>query len=503
MTWNSSWSSSLSCNPVSPRHTQPPSQILLACLPQQSSFPPPAPQPCGPGHAPSSPWATLSPGWSPEHKTQEGCEGPSEAPSSPPCASRGEGEGRQGAPGPPGPTSGSQGSAAAWWIRQQLGLGLSCPGAGRDPRWGCVSPMSLMATSRKGCSGLLRYSRLWCRCSSSLVLSPMSWREHKGQGWHRPSPPPRTGLPCLPLSRHPGRPASGWLVLGCGGSRGQGAPRGTAAPPCHQGPARQGLHQHPRAAAAGRGTAATPREEHWGKRGSSRLGAGLWGHPHQALADPPGLLCLQQLLELLVLQELGTFVEGAPRGLQSSKDQEMAPLPRVQGLGVPGQSRGEARSGGPNSGLRHLQAPLGRPWGLRALGLCGHALLLPSSAGLGRAGVGIAPAHLLSCCQLRGCRQGGAPSPPQGLRRLGPNWGTFRGLRDPHLSHVVVLVMQVEEERHQALLHILPHLLCVGADCNLHCIPAEEDGELSHAAGLLGGEKKGGRTSVLAPPSPW
>ena len=93
---------------------------------------------------------------------------------------------------------------------------------------------------------------------------------------------------------------------------------------------------------------------------------------------------------------------------------------RGTGPGGPWAGRGEARAGHPNRGLRHLQAPLGSPRGLQCLGLCGRALL-PSCAGSGRAGVGNVPAQLLRCCQLCGCRQGGALSPAQGLQRLGPS----------------------------------------------------------------------------------
>ena len=166
------------------------------------------------------------------------------------------------------------------------------------------------------------------------------------------------------------------------------------------------------AAAVGRGTDASPTCWALGERGFSRPSVGLRGHPYQAFTDPPCLLCLQQLPELPLLQELGSSKEGFPSGLQSSRDWEMTPPPRRQDLGVPGQSRGAARVGGPNRGLRHLQALLRSPWGLQCSGLCGHAPLL-SSAGSGRAGVGNVPAYLLSCFS--------ALSPPQGLRSLVPN----------------------------------------------------------------------------------
>lgn len=78
------------------------------------------------------------------------------------------------------------------------------------------------------------------------------------------------------------------------------------------------------------------------------------------------MLRLQQLPELPALQELESSEESFPRGLQNSRDWEMAPLPREEDLGVPGQSRGTARPGGPSPGLRHLQALLGSPRGSSA-----------------------------------------------------------------------------------------------------------------------------------------
>lgn len=104
-----------------------------------------------------------------------------------------------------------------------------------------------------------------------------------------PPPMPRTGLPRLPLPGHPRRPASGWLALGFGGSRGRGAPRAAAVPACRQGPAGPGLRLQPWALGGkdslcavpagsaglqqvGRDTAASPTRWALGERGFSGLG---------------------------------------------------------------------------------------------------------------------------------------------------------------------------------------------------------------------------------------
>lgn len=47
--------------------------------------------------------------------------------------------------------------------------------------------------------------------------------------------------------------------------------------------------------------------------------------PYQALADPTRLLSLQQVLELLPLEELGSSKEGFPRGLHNSRSCDIAP----------------------------------------------------------------------------------------------------------------------------------------------------------------------------------
>lgn len=47
--------------------------------------------------------------------------------------------------------------------------------------------------------------------------------------------------------------------------------------------------------------------------------------PYQALADSTCLLYLQQLLELLPLEELGSSKEGFPRGLHNSRSCEIVP----------------------------------------------------------------------------------------------------------------------------------------------------------------------------------
>lgn len=47
--------------------------------------------------------------------------------------------------------------------------------------------------------------------------------------------------------------------------------------------------------------------------------------PYQALADPTCLLHLQQVLELLPFEELGSSKEGFPRGLHNSRSCEIAP----------------------------------------------------------------------------------------------------------------------------------------------------------------------------------
>lgn len=47
--------------------------------------------------------------------------------------------------------------------------------------------------------------------------------------------------------------------------------------------------------------------------------------PYQALADPMCLLGLQEVLELLPLEELGSSKEGFPRGLHNSRSCEIAP----------------------------------------------------------------------------------------------------------------------------------------------------------------------------------
>ena len=61
---------------------------------------------------------------------------------------------------------------------------------------------------------------------------------------------------------------------------------------------------------------------------SSRLWAlGTGGCPHQALCDPPYLLCLDEVLELFPLQDLRHGKEGFPRDLQSSRGWERAPWP--------------------------------------------------------------------------------------------------------------------------------------------------------------------------------
>lgn len=58
-------------------------------------------------------------------------------------------------------------------------------------------------------------------------------------------------------------------------------------------------------------------------------------------------------------------------------------------------------------------------------------------------------------------------------------------LRNAHLSHALVLVVQVEEERHEDVAHFLLHLRSVGTPCNLHGILTKKDGELPHLGGLL------------------
>ena len=198
------------------------------------------------------------------------------------------------------------------------------------------------------------------------LLYSASWREHEGtEGRVGADSSPCSGSPCTQdwpsLPGHPRRPASSRLVPGFGGSRGLAAARGAAVPRCCQSPAGapsappgSGRERSPEkspwgrtlegrervwaagwqrwAAAVGRGTAASP--THWalGAGGLSRLGLGLRGHPYQALANRPCLLPLQQLPELPVLQERGSSKQGFPRGLQSSRDREMAPLPRAQDL---------------------------------------------------------------------------------------------------------------------------------------------------------------------------
>ena len=134
------------------------------------------------------------------------------------------------------------------------------------------------------------------------------------------------------------------------------------------------------AAAVGRGTAASP--THWalGAGGLSRLGLGLWGHPYQALADRPYLLPLQQLPELPVLQELGSSKQGFLRGLQSSRDREMAPLPRAQDLRP-----------------LHLGKAQGLSWAL--VGRRSSWGTLPAAASVPRQRRGASPISGTGCCQ--------------------------------------------------------------------------------------------------------
>ena len=58
----------------------------------------------------------------------------------------------------------------------------------------------------------------------------------------------------------------------------------------------------------------------------------LWGTcPHQALADPLRLRCLQQIAEVLALLQLGRAKKGFPGGLQRNRDREMPPMPAERG----------------------------------------------------------------------------------------------------------------------------------------------------------------------------
>ena len=150
---------------------------------------------------------------------------------------------------------------------------------------------------------------------SAAMLCQLERAEGDGRkSWCRASPCTQD-WPLLPGD--PSCPGKSRLVPGFGGSRGLGAPRGAVVPLCRQSPAGTGLRQY---------------TGHWWQGACPGWLWVLWGHPYQALGDRPCLLHLQQLPELPLIQELGSLKQGFPRGLQSSRDWEMAPLPRAQDL---------------------------------------------------------------------------------------------------------------------------------------------------------------------------
>lgn len=191
---------------------------------------------------------------------------------------------------------------------------------------------------------------------------------------------------------------------------------------------------------------------------------------HQALANPLRLRCLQQVPEVFALQQLGRAKKGFPRGLQRNREREMPPmacasciLPRLGAfLGLGGKEDAAA-------GERYLFCTQAEAWGKHHLR---HWTLL----GLQR--------RSFRCSGHReGCQH-----------RLPP---VTAQLRNAHLSHALVLVVHVEEERQEDVAHFLLHLCSAGVPCNLHGILTEKDGELPHVAGLLVMHKGGTQSCLL------
>lgn len=67
---------------------------------------------------------------------------------------------------------------------------------------------------------------------------------------------------------------------------------------------------------------------------------GLWGSPYQTLRDPPRLLFLSQLPEVVPAQEIGYLYNGSLGGLWGSRSWEMAPRPEEGDPALPSSWQG-------------------------------------------------------------------------------------------------------------------------------------------------------------------
>lgn len=102
------------------------------------------------------------------------------------------------------------------------------------------------------------------------------------------------------------------------------------------------------------------------------VGLGLWASPYQALRDPPRLLFLSQLPEVVPGQEIGRLYNGSPGSLQGSRSWEMALWPEEGEPALPSSWQGREPfpsvlwEGGQNAGwarwLHRDTEPAAPPW---------------------------------------------------------------------------------------------------------------------------------------------
>ena len=73
--------------------------------------------------------------------------------------------------------------------------------------------------------------------------------------------------------------------------------------------------------------------------------------------------------------------------------------------------------------------------------------------------------------------------------------------RHPYLGHTWALIMQMEEQWEQALVHLHLQLLVFAAHCSLHHISEDVHGEFSHTARLLEARKRGHLSTACSKPT--